>query len=141
MIDDAEPILPGASLDERVLSPRTIAPASVDESAVGIIAANSHWNGTMRSDGSLRVLGRVEGELIAADEIYIAEGASVEARVSAAQVIIAGSVNGTVECTNRLEVLPSGHVVGDVTSTTLIVHEGATVEGDLSMRAPVARPA
>jgi cytoskeletal protein CcmA (bactofilin family) len=141
VVDDAEPMLPGSSLDERMPSPRTISSSSADESAVGIIAANSHWNGTMRSDGSLSVLGRVEGELIAADEIYIAEGASVEARVSAAQVIIAGSVNGTVECTTRLEVLPSGHVVGDVTSPTLIVHEGATVEGDLSMRAPVARPA
>jgi cytoskeletal protein CcmA (bactofilin family) len=108
---------------------------------IGVIAADSHWNGTMRSEGSLHVLGQVEGELVAAGEIYIAEGAVVNARISASQITIAGMVTGTVECTDRLEILPSGHVIGDVTSPTLIVQEGATVEGDLSMRSPAARTA
>jgi cytoskeletal protein CcmA (bactofilin family) len=35
-------------------------------------------------------------------------------------------------------VLPTGRVSGDVTSPKLVVHEGATVEGDLKMRVPEA---
>jgi cytoskeletal protein CcmA (bactofilin family) len=124
--------------DETTTTRPAAAPPAIDGD-VGVIAANSHWNGTLRSEGSLHVLGRVEGELHAADEIYVAEGAHVTARVSADRVTIAGTVDGTVECMRRLEVLPSGHVIGDVTSPTLIVHEGATVEGDLTMRAPAAR--
>jgi cytoskeletal protein CcmA (bactofilin family) len=141
VVDDASPMPGDSDAAPRPTTLRALSPLPEDAEQVGVIAANSHWNGTLRSEGSLRVLGTVEGELYAVDEIYIAEGASIHARVSAAQVVIAGTVNGTVECTNRLEILPAGHVIGDVTSPILIVHEGATVEGDLSMRAPEARPA
>lgn len=141
VVDDATPMPGGFGGDTRISAPLATLPMPADDGQVGVIAANSHWNGTMRTEGSLRVLGHVEGELVAEDEIYIAEGATVHARISAARVTIAGMVNGTVECTNRLEILPSGHVIGDVASPTLIVQEGATVEGDLSMRAPVARTA
>jgi len=145
--DDMYPIVENPTMSsgpfesEPVGSAARSKPVSGENEHVSIVAANSHWNGTMRSEGSLRIMGQVEGELFATDEIYIAEGAAVNARVSAAQVIIAGMVTGTVECSGRLEIFPSGHVIGDVTSPTLIVHEGATVEGDLSMRSPVARPA
>lgn len=120
-----------------IIAPAATTAAPDRESpAVGVIAANSAWNGTLRSEGSLQVFGRVSGELHAADEIVIAEGAFVEALVAAARVSVAGTIRGTVECTQRLEVLPSGHIIGDVTAPKLVVHEGATVEGDLSMRAP-----
>lgn len=139
--DDAQPMQINAGAEPHPARLQALTSASGFEDQIGVIAANSHWNGTLRSEGSLRVLGQVEGELYAVDEIYVAEGASIHARVSAARVIIAGTVNGTVECTSRLEILPTGHVIGDVTSPTLIVHEGATIEGDLSMRAPATRPA
>ncbi len=108
------------------------------EATTGIVAANSVWNGNLRSHGSLRIYGQVEGELVADEEIYVAEGATVNARVAARQVVVAGTVDGTVECSGRLEVLASGRVAGDVTSPSLVVHEGATVEGDLKMRTPQA---
>lgn len=119
-----------------VTPPPSASVATSEPSAVGVIAANSDWNGTLRSQGSLQVFGRVSGELHAAEEIVVAEGAVVEAIVAAARVSVAGTIRGTVECSQRLEVLPSGHIIGDVTSPKLVVHEGATVEGDLSMRAP-----
>ena len=84
VIDDATP-MPGGSEDALIPAPRAALPMSAtgDDGHVGVIAANSNWNGTMRTEGSLRVLGHVEGELIAAEQIYIAEGATVHARVSA----------------------------------------------------------
>jgi cytoskeletal protein CcmA (bactofilin family) len=109
---------------------------TASDASTSVIASNAQWNGTLRSQGSLHVFGQVEGELIAEDEIYVAEGAIIRARVAASTVVVAGTVSGTIECTQRLEVLDSGHVSGDVTSPTLVVHEGATVEGDLTMRVP-----
>ncbi len=105
------------------------------DSATGVIAAGSTWNGTMRSEGSIQVFGQVDGELSAGDEIFVAEGAEVRARVRGRTIVVAGRVEGTVDCHGRLEVMPSGHVSGDVTSATLVVHEGATVDGDVKMRA------
>ena len=108
----------------------------MSDASTGVVSANSSWSGTLRSEGSIQIFGTIEGELSASDEIYVAEGATVDARIRARTIIVAGAVTGTIECLGRLEVMPSGSISGDVTSPTLIVHEGATVEGDVKMQSP-----
>ena len=144
--DDAEDMAHYAAPQETPGAFRYAAPTPVTapprsggrmaDSGTGVIAAGSTWNGTLRSEGSIQVFGQVEGELTAGDEIFVAEGADVRARLVGQTIIVAGRVEGTVTCDGRLEVMPSGHVSGDVTSATLVVHEGATVDGDVKMRAP-----
>jgi cytoskeletal protein CcmA (bactofilin family) len=107
--------------------------APAGDASVGVIAADSVWSGTLRSQGSLRIYGVVEGDVTAGNEIYVAEGARINARLSAGVIVVAGTVEGTVQCSGRLEVLPTGRVSGDVTAPSLVVHEGATIEGDLRM--------
>ena len=143
--DDAEP-MPETAESAEGGAPVAIRPTptsvpqssipSVADSATGVIAADSAWSGTLRSRGSLRVFGQVEGDLEASHEIFVAEGAMINARIAARVVIVAGTVEGTVECSGRLEVLSTGRVSGDVTAPSLVVHEGAAIEGDLRMQAP-----
>src|SRR5690606_2167053 len=98
-----------------------------------VIAGNAHWNGTLRTEGSLHVHGRAEGELHATHDLYVAEGAQVDAGIFADNVVVAGLVRGTIEARTRLEVLPQGHVSGDVKAPKLVVHEGARLSGKLTM--------
>lgn len=102
---------------------------------VGVIASGSHWNGTLRSEGSIRVHGLAEGEIYATRSIFVAEGASVSAKLSSNSIVIAGTVDGQVDCKGRLEILPSGRLSGDVSAPTLIVHDGAIMTGNLRMTA------
>ncbi|HEX5164261.1 MAG TPA: polymer-forming cytoskeletal protein [Thermomicrobiales bacterium] len=141
--DDAEPMpdapapvdegTPVAARPPSSPSPRPSQPRVADAST-GVIAADSVWSGTLRAQGSLQIFGEVEGELAANNEIFVAEGARVNARIAAQVIIVAGTVDGTLECSGRLEVLPSGRVSGEVFAPTLVVHEGATVDGDLKMQ-------
>ncbi|MDI3340182.1 MAG: polymer-forming cytoskeletal protein [Sphaerobacter sp.] len=98
-----------------------------------VIAGNAHWNGTLRTEGSLHVHGRADGELHATHDLYVAEGAQVDAEIYADNVVVAGLVRGRVEARSRLEVLPQGHVSGDVKAPKLVVHEGARLSGQLQM--------
>lgn len=98
-----------------------------------VIAANAHWNGTLRSEGSLHIHGRADGELHATHDLYVAEGAEIDAELHADNVVVAGVVRGRVEARSRLEVLPAGHVAGDVRTPKLVVHEGARLTGQLKM--------
>lgn len=98
-----------------------------------IIAANSAWNGTLTSEGSLRVHGKADGELYSATDLFVAEGAEVDASLFADSVVVAGLVRGKIEARSRLEILPQGEVTGDVRSPKLVVHEGATISGQLKM--------
>lgn len=128
---------PRASAPPREVQ-RAHQPPRMADSSTGVVSANSSWSGTLRSEGSIQIFGTIDGELTASDEIYVAEGAAVNATLRARTIIVAGDVSGTIECLGRLEVMPTGSVSGDVTSPTLVVHEGATVEGDMRMQAPGA---
>jgi cytoskeletal protein CcmA (bactofilin family) len=145
VVDDAEP-MPDAPEPGEPVAPITARPAAVPfntparsaDARTGIVAADSVWTGTLHSAGSLQVYGQIEGELAAGEEIFVAEGAHVNARVNARVVVVAGVIEGTIACSGRLEVLPTGRVSGDVTAPSLVVHEGATIEGDLRMASPGA---
>ena len=121
-------------------NPRVAAPAQsfrptfqAADANTSVIAANAHWNGNLRTDGSVHVHGKADGELHTSNDVFVAEGAEVDAQVFAENVIVAGIVRGTIEARGRLELLPQGHVAGDVRVPKLIVHEGARLSGQLKM--------
>ena len=103
------------------------------DASTSVIAANAYWNGTLRTEGSVHIHGKADGELHTTNDVFVAEGAEVDAQVFADNVIVAGIVRGTVEARGRLELLPQGHVSGDVRAPKLIVHEGARLSGQLKM--------
>lgn len=112
--------------------------APVADGQTSVIAQETIWRGDLESQGSIHVHGKVEGTITAAREIYVAEGAEVEAGLTAAVIIIAGSVSGEVRCTNRFEMLPSGRVDGNIQAPSLVVHEGASITGGFKMGSPEA---
>lgn len=131
-------VLPYA--DSFSAEPVSIAPvplANIDipsiDTQTTVIAHTTAWKGTLEATGSLHVHGRVEGAIVAGDDVFIAEEAEVDASVSATRVIVAGSILGSIHCTERVEILSRGRVSGDIRSPILVVHEGAIVAGNLQM--------
>ncbi|MCC6790444.1 MAG: polymer-forming cytoskeletal protein [Thermomicrobiales bacterium] len=98
-----------------------------------VIAHDTVWKGEIQSNGTVHVHGRLEGAVRATRDVYVAEEADVDATVTATNVVIAGLVKGTIRCEARFEVLPSGRVSGDILAPTLVIHEGATVSGQVRM--------
>lgn len=103
------------------------------DSQISVVAQGALWKGEVEADGSVHVFGRVEGTLTAKEDIWIAEGSDVQATVTASQVIVAGRVSGEVRALNRFEALPQGVVEADVQAPSFVVHEGATINGKLTM--------
>lgn len=109
-------------------------PASLegDETVIGAGAA---IDGTVRSERSIRVRGSVQGEIECSQRVVVDEEARVQARIVAEHVTILGEVNGAIECSGRVEIASTGRVIGEVTAGTLVIQEGAVVEGHLKMAA------
>ena len=123
---------PISTLDSR--PPESVPPPiPAIDTQTSIIAHSTAWSGDLESSGSLHVHGRVEGSLTARDSVFIAEEADVEAVIRAANVTIAGTVRGSVHCTERFEVLPHGRVTGEIHAPAITIHDGALVAGDISM--------
>lgn len=100
---------------------------------VSIIAAGTTWNGDVDTQGSLHVYGKATGTLKAVEDIWIADGAEVDATIEAERVVIGGDVTGHVAARSRFEALPSCDIQADIEAPSFVVHEGATVNGAMSM--------
>jgi cytoskeletal protein CcmA (bactofilin family) len=72
--------------------------------------------------------------LRAAEDIWIADGAEVDATIEAERVVIGGDVTGHVTARARFEALPSCDIQADINAPSFVVHEGATVNGAMTMK-------
>jgi cytoskeletal protein CcmA (bactofilin family) len=96
--------------------------------------------GRLYIEGDLRITGTVEGEVQVTGDVEIDDVATVKASVAGRQVSIRGTVNGPVTARKRLVVSRSGSLIGDVRVPRLVVQEGATFSGNVSMSAPAEAP-
>ncbi len=79
-----------------------------------------------------RIEGEVDGE-ISGDDIVIAAGAVVTARITASSISIAGTVSGEIVARERVELLPTARVRCAISTPSLMLAEGAKFDGDCKM--------
>ena len=83
----------------------------------------------------MRIDGTVEGEIIIAGEAIIGEAGRVIGNITAGSVLISGEVNGNITAENKLEIMPSGKLYGDIKASVLSIAEGALFKGQSKMEA------
>jgi cytoskeletal protein CcmA (bactofilin family) len=98
------------------------------------LGKSTRISGTLVFEGPTRIEGHVEGEVSAAETLTVGETAIVNARITGALIVIQGTVTGDVTAHTRLEIRAPGKVIGDVTTPSLVINEGAILEGRCSMR-------
>jgi len=118
--------------------------AAAPEECSSIIGGGSVWQGNFSTDGSVRLDGKVSGEVKAAGTVHITDGAQVNAVIQARFVVIGGAFDGQLYCSERLELLPSSRMKGSITTPQISVGEGAFIDGEIHMveeSATVSAPA
>jgi cytoskeletal protein CcmA (bactofilin family) len=96
------------------------------------IGKGTKISGKLNFKETARIEGEAEGE-ITGDEIVIAPGAVVTARIAAVRLTIGGSVSGEVIARERIELLPTARIRCTLTTPTLVLNEGAQFDGDCKM--------
>jgi cytoskeletal protein CcmA (bactofilin family) len=115
-------------------------PASQDARVDTIVGKDTEFKGTLNSSGLIRIDGKVDGEISHQGDVVIGETGHVTATIRARNVTVAGTVNGNIEATGRLELLASARVLGDLTVTALVISEGAMFKGTSEMKAAEKSP-
>jgi len=94
-----------------------------------ILGEGTEFEGKLIFQGMVRLDGKFKGDISASETLVIGETGRVEARIAADVVIISGIVRGNIEAKSRLEIHKPGALYGDVTTRSLIVDEGAILNG------------
>jgi cytoskeletal protein CcmA (bactofilin family) len=104
-----------------------------------VIGPNCYMQGTIQSDGGIRIDGVFQGELETTGNLIIGESAKVVAEIEAHNVSVAGAVKGNISG-NKVEILETGRVWGDLTVNSLLLNEGAYLRGQTMMHADIEPP-
>ncbi|TFH06278.1 MAG: polymer-forming cytoskeletal family protein [Spirochaetales bacterium] len=97
------------------------------------LGADTTLKGTLRFTESVEIAGKLEGKIIAEGFLYIKEGAEIKADIRAQDIIVGGTVFGNIDAINRLEVLETGKIYGNVRTAKFRVADGVIFEGKCEM--------
>jgi cytoskeletal protein CcmA (bactofilin family) len=92
--------------------------------------------GDLESAASIRIDGRMEGNVRRADVVVLGVGATMTGDIHAREVVVGGSLNGTVFASERVELQATAIVTGDLVTQSVLVQEGGVVNGRVLMRPP-----
>ena len=98
-----------------------------------ILGSDAIFEGNLKTKASMRIDGKVKGELITSNTITIGSDGVVEGNISAKDIVVGGRVVGTLNATGRI-ILESHSVLnGDLKTSRLVVEDGATFNGSSDM--------
>lgn len=94
-----------------------------------IISKDTIIEGKISLPTSLRVDGKILGEIECEGIVYIGKGAYVEPLIRAENIVIAGEVKGDVIASEKVRIEPSGKLIGSISSKGIVIEDGGTFSG------------
>jgi len=89
--------------------------------------------GTLRFSTSVKLSGKFEGLIDSTGFLYIEDGAEVRADIKASSIVVGGVVYGNLEASEKIVMLPSGKIHGNVRTAKLKIADGVLFEGKCEM--------
>jgi cytoskeletal protein CcmA (bactofilin family) len=97
------------------------------------LGEGTEFKGVLTFHGTVRVDGRLEGEIIGDDLLIVGEPAFVKAEIDVGRLVVSGRIEGNITAKKRVEILNPGVVTGNIKTPALIVNDGATFNGSCDM--------
>ena len=109
-------------------------------SELSVIGSNSVIRGNIRGEGSIEVLGRVEGDIEVSGEVIVGEEGVVLGNIVAGLASLSGEISGNVSAEEAIVLGATARVEGDLIAGRVAIGEGAFFNGAVRMTGGSARP-
>lgn len=103
------------------------------EKLESFVGENTTFKGNIDTKGTLRIDGRIEGD-VSADWVIVGEKAQVKGNINGRGIVVGGRVDGNLRAKEIIEIRNKGQVYGEIFSSKLSVSEGAFFDGKSSMQ-------
>ncbi len=107
--------------------------ARSDSKDLNLVAAGTVMEGKLRSQGSVRIDGKVVGDITTSESIAIGTSGEVEGNIVAKNVTVGGKVRGSISASDKVVFEGKSVIRGDVKALRLVVDEGSLFDGRVSM--------
>lgn len=103
------------------------------EAGLSVIASGMKIVGDIESTGVVKIEGTVEGAVRGARQLLLGRQGTVHGDIRAQEVVIGGTVVGTIVAEERVEIQGTSSVQGDIHTKSIVVLEGGVINGTVRM--------
>lgn len=100
---------------------------------LNLVGAGTTVEGKIRSNGSVRIDGKLIGDVVANENLFVGETGEVEGTVNARNITIGGKVKGGITAQEKLIFEAKSQVRGEIKAAKLVIDEGAVFDGNCTM--------
>ncbi len=98
------------------------------------IDQGSEFEGKLTFRDTVRIDGKFRGEITSENTLVIGDTGEIEATVRSNNVVVSGTVVGNIFAAQKLTLHKSARVEGDVEAATVVMEEGAHMNGRIAMK-------
>jgi cytoskeletal protein CcmA (bactofilin family) len=94
-----------------------------------LLGRGSEFEGKLTFEGTVRIDGKLSGEIFSEDVLVIGEGAQVNAEIDVGVIIVEGNVTGNIHAKRAVELHAPARVKGNIETPSLYIDKGVIFEG------------
>jgi cytoskeletal protein CcmA (bactofilin family) len=123
------------SVEEKEMKDEKNRETMIESSEItGFLDEGTEFVGEMKFGGTMRIDGKYEGKIKSNSSLIIGETANIKADlIEVGAISINGRIEGNIVAKDRIEIHSMGKVFGSITTPSLIVDDGAILQGQCSM--------
>ncbi|HPG39251.1 MAG TPA: polymer-forming cytoskeletal protein [bacterium] len=98
-----------------------------------ILGKGAYFEGVITVEHSLRVDGKVKGDVKTSDTLVVGKDGEIEGNVKAKNLVVGGKLNGIVDADGKTVLESRSEFHGEMKTRKLVIDEGAIFDGKCSM--------
>lgn len=105
------------------------------EEIIAFLGKGTEFKGVLNYEGTVRIDGKVEGEIITKGTLVAGESAVINAEVTVGTLVSGGRITGNINAKDKVQLLSPATVIGTIKTPALIIEEGVKFDGKCDMLA------
>jgi cytoskeletal protein CcmA (bactofilin family) len=105
-----------------------------------LLGRGSEFEGKLTFEGTVRIDGKLSGEIFSDDVLVVGEGAEISAEIEVGVIIVEGNVTGNIRAKKAVELHAPARIKGNIETPSLYIDKGVMFEGHCKMENPGGAP-
>ena len=101
---------------------------------IAFLGKGTRFKGVVTYEGTVRIAGHIEGEIVSSGALVVGESAVIDAEVSVGSVVCGGTINGNITATEKVQLLAPAVVTGSIKAPIIMIEAGVRFNGQCEMK-------